>query len=1331
MASLINTLTSYVPQLLVKDINQATTPLTQAKQHQVLAAVLFADISGFTAITEKFSQQGAAGTEAITQLLNTYFSELITLVTASGGDIITFAGDSLVAVWTIDHQAEMPKGVLQASQCALAIQHQLHAYQTAHAINLSLRLAIGAGLITIRYLGGVNNRWHHLISGPPLINIGRIEALAQPGTVLLTPNAWQHVHPFITTTPLTATTPPKAYQLHTVDHPPPFSPLKPIHLPADKVNLLKPHIAPIIIERHQIGQTSWLAELRPITSLFINLPAFNDDIPLTLAQKGIHTLQTILYRFDGRINKLTVDDKGISVVAAFGLPPQSHDNDPRRGVQAALSIFDAFSNLDLDITIGISSGQAFCGLIGNEQRREYTMIGQVINLAARLMQAAQIPDYNPILCDHATWKAATQQILYDDLPPLRLKGIPTPVPVYRPTSMGITTNSSAPPLIGREEEQQLFNQTLQQLQQTQQNNTLIIEGEAGIGKSHLLEQWQRQAQEQNLPFFLGTADAIEKSTPYHPWRTILAQIFDIDLRRHSTPNQIHTITTFVQHNLPHTEPLLPLLNTILPVDFPETELTRQMSGDIRAHNLNDFIHQLLAWQAAKTPFVLAIEDAHWLDSASWLLLKQLNRHIKPLLLILVTRPFGPTPPTEYLHLLQQPSTQLIPLDILPHHNIITIVCSRLGVSSLPAPVEKIIQEKAEGHPFFSEEIAYALRDRGIIYIENGHCRIAPHIRDLTQLDFPTTIQGVITSRIDQLTPQQILVLKVASVIGRVFHFLPLQAIHPIEQDKPHLKEYLTALNHLDITPIETPDPNLAYIFKHIITQEVAYNLMSFSQRKQLHQITAQWLESYYAQDLTSWYPLLAHHWQKAEIQEKAIFYLNLAGAQALHDGAYQEAVHFLQKAIDLEKEQPANTAQSKEDAIRRGYIQNNLGHAYLGLGDVVNSRHYLTTALQSLGFTLPQTTGQTAVTILQQLARQIRNRLRQPQPDTPNRDILLTAAVAYERLAELAFLRNDIATTATGTLYSLNLAEAAGPSSELARGYANVAIAAGVSGLHPLARTYIARATDVLISLDSLPARSWTLTLIAIYHSSLSDFATANPLYQEAINLCQEIGDKRVFGIAISALGFNYLHQNKFDLVQQTTDDLLTIAHQRDDHLQLCWAHLNHIEILLHHGHLDKAAQLHTTATDLLVANEDVASTRRLKGIKLWLAIHKNELDYAQQLAANILTATQSGTPTSYSTYTAYTSPAAAYLHLWQAQQTLPPQQQQKAKQACRLLRQFARAFPFGRPRSLLYDGWLAHHLGHHRRAHKKWSQSLSLAQQYNLPHEIKLAQDLIARLNP
>ncbi|HMD80255.1 MAG TPA: hypothetical protein VKE92_03040, partial [Anaerolineales bacterium] len=329
--------------------------------------------------------------------------------------------------------------------------------------------------------------------------------------------------------------------------------------------------------------------------------------------------------------------------------------------------------------------------------------------------------------------------------------------------------------------------------------------------------------------------------------------------------------------------------------------------------------------------------------------------------------------------MQLPYASHVILERLPAQETLTLVAHKLGVIDLPQSVSRLITEKAEGHPFFSEELAYALRDAGILLIENGKSLLAPGINNLESLDLPETVQGVITSRIDRLSPVQQLTLKVASVIGRIFEYTTLNAVYPVEAERTMLRSSLVTLEKLDITPLETPDPELSYIFKHSITRDVAYDLMLFSQRRRLHRSTAEWYERTYASDLEPYYSLLAHHFTLAEEAPKAIFYLEKAGDHALSGGAYVEAVNFFEEAVHISEQERKNINVSR---VQRARWEYQLGEAYIGLGALDHSREHLEKSAELLGWPSPQRKSALLGSLLGQVGTQAWRLIRGRLPST-------------------------------------------------------------------------------------------------------------------------------------------------------------------------------------------------------------------------------------------------------------------------------------------------------------------------------------------------------------
>jgi class 3 adenylate cyclase/tetratricopeptide (TPR) repeat protein len=912
-SSHLQTVASYVPALIARRVAEKSDLMVEPDMERFPAAVLLADISGFTMLAEQVAHSGPEGLETLTRLLNDYFSRLINLVVGMGGDVVKFAGDALLAVWPVEEEESEERGersveeglavaVLRAAQCGLAAQATFHDDEIADGVYLSLRVGIAAGDVSVAHVGGMYGRWETLVTGEPIVWVALAEDEAEPGQVVLTDRAWQRVAAYCRGNSL----PLGMARLQSVLTPPPPAP--PNRLPElteAQEAILQTYIPRAVHARLGAGQSDWLAELRRVTVLFINLPELSHSTPLARAQEVMRALQEVLYQYEGSINKLSVDNKGVTLVAALGLPPYAHEDDAVRGVQAALGMQARLHELGWQSAIGITTGRVFCGTVGNTTRREYTMVGDTVNLAARLMQAAPElpgPDGTAVLCDALTYQAGQARLAFTELPPIMVKGKATPVEIYRPVPVTATPQTKGQNvkartlMVGRAAERAFLEQQLQALLAGQPTQVVVVEGEAGIGKSRLLDEIMGRAAAFQVGTFYGAGDAVENATPYHAWRNIFSQFFGLLSFEDMAHCRQHVLNQLAQE--PAVNGLAPLLNAVLPLELPENEQTAALVGVARANATRDFLLRLLQTAAGRAPRLLVLEDAHWLDSASWALALAVAQQVRPLLLVIATRPINEKSVPTYAELLRRPETRRLALSVLPNSDALALVCQRLGVNWLPRPVAELIEEKAQGNPFFSEELAYALRDGGLIEIKEGVCRVAAGAGDLHSLTFPDTVQGVIISRIDRLAPEQQLALKVASVIGRIFAFRILRDVHPVEEDKVKLADYLNTLEKLDITPLETPAPELAYMFKHIITQEVAYNLMLFSQRRQLHRTVAEWYEQTQADDVTPSYQLLAFHWSKAEEDEKAADYFEKAGDEAVHSGANLEAKVMYEQAIE-------------------------------------------------------------------------------------------------------------------------------------------------------------------------------------------------------------------------------------------------------------------------------------------------------------------------------------------------------------------------------------------------------------------------------------------------
>ncbi len=928
MASHLETLASYVPSLIVQRFNAGITHVDEPTAESFPAIALFADISGFTALTERLAARGPSGAEDLTRYLNSCFGELIELITSAGGDTVKFAGDALLALWRADRADDLPAIALVVAEVALKIQTRLHHFSVGDGIHLSLKVALGAGSVAALQLGGVFHRWELLVAGGPLSQCGVANGQASPGDVVLSAEAWAQLgahgkgevreHGVVRLLALDAP------GIRTLQ-----ARVKPND---DTADALRRFIPGAIRARLDARQSDWLAELRQVSVVFINLPDFTYDTPLDRAQEAMRAMQTALYRFEGSINKISVDDKGASLIAVLGLPPLAHEDDPERALRAAQTMQQGLTRLGFRSSVGVTSGLAFCGAVGSAVRREYTVMGDVVNLAARLMVAAS----GGILCDAPTAEAAGARVECTPLPAVKLKGKAEPVAIFRPGAKRAGTAAdrmNARRLIGREVERAALAAVLE----SAGSSVVVVQADVGMGVISLLDELVRAAAAAGWQVLACAADAIDSNTPYHAWRALLED--ELLGGEHAPAGEIPAALATALGGDPALCARIPLLDAVFAHGWPDNETTAKLTGRARAEALHALVEVGLAQRAKRS--VLVMQDAQWMDSASWALLDSLRAARPGLAVVIGARRTEAPAVAEFIA--RSGARQLV-LGSLGAGAMAQTLREHLDVDELPPAVLALVLERADGNPYFGEALVSAMLDRGQIELVERELRIAAGVGDPRDWQVPTTVEGMVTASIDRLPAPEQLTLKVASVLGRVFSQRALHRIYPMSVTEAALAEHLKHLDDREMTPLvgtaarsrETDDTQ--HRFRNSFIQDTAYNLMLFAQRRQLHRAVAEWFEQEYADDLTSWLPVLAYHWRKAGADRspdeaallKAIGYYEQAGNRAYAAYVNAEAMYFFQAALTL------IAALPQDDALLRREL-----HLQLALGTAaVAARSY-------------------------------------------------------------------------------------------------------------------------------------------------------------------------------------------------------------------------------------------------------------------------------------------------------------------------------------------------------------------------------------------------------
>jgi class 3 adenylate cyclase len=1309
-----HSLASYLPKTLLRRL--AAGPLNHPEVRRTAGAVLLSDIQGFTAFVERFSAAGRKGLEELTWLLNQYIADVAGAVEVHGGDVISIAGDAFFCHWPAAPPDTVLEAVLRAAQAGEAIQRALHDAEAKHGRQLPTRIGIGVGDLVVGYAGGIEGRWEVVVSGDAITDVTPVEKAATPGSVLISANAWAVAGSACEgrTGSAGGTT------LVRLNQPPRPVPQTEAHTIGENDVLLRAFVPPSVLDRLVANEAGWLAESRPVTVMLAHLRGMADASESEIARvhEAVRKAQNTVLRFAGTL-RVDVDDKGLLLLAVFGLPPRAHEDDAARALLAAADLTPVLAAADAS-GIGIATGRALCGSFGSDVRRDYIVRGDVINLAARLMQAGA----GGTVCDGATVQSSRGRLTFAPLDPISVRGRSDRVPVFRPlrrTAASVRTEHS---VIGRVRELDILTRQIESARAGEHAGVVLIEGDAGLGKSRLATEAARLASDAGVRVLTAAADAIEQSTAYYAWRPMFGALFDI-----GPDDDARAIADRVAHHMaafPGLERLLPLLSGVLPVQFADTPLTSEMSGDVRADNTRNILRQILQHAVADRPTMLVLEDAHWLDSASWSFLLDVVQDVRPLCIIVASRPFVEPAPREWQRLVRAAGERRLTLKGLSPEETVSLVHQRLGVAAIPDALATFVTQRVDGHPFFCEELLRAMQDSGVIRLSDGTCTVG----DLTRVDLPTTVEGVIVSRLDRLTPGQQLCLKVASVIGRVFRARMVQETHPVESERPLVGGHLGALTAADLTAVEAPEPALAYLFKHVITRDVAYESMPYAQRQPLHRSAALWYERHHADDLAPHYALLAYHWARAADATKAVHYLDKASEQALIAGAFRETVVFLTQAIDL-----VDSGHATIEPFRRALWDKSLARAHYYLGALHTSREHNERAVAALHRRVPATNGGVAMGVLAEMGRQIGHRLlprRYLGRRVAEKAALDEAVECYKNLGQAYYLEAEpplklLYVTVSG----LNAGEEAGPSAALARVMINGSILAHLVGMPGQCEWYAKRAIE-MAEREGLSAAAYVWHIRALSLAQRAAWTDAKAANERAQTLTLELGDRGLEAEVLTTRTTIALCEGDFAFAATGWRRQREIAERNDNAALKCWSYIDETDTWLGQGETEKASQALAGALAITLPPTDIGTHLDRARSTAVTRCREGRDQEAVRAADEVFDTLRRNPPTGYQWAEDFATVVEVYLDLLarggEYTDAHRAALEERAERGHRLLARFSRTYWNVRPRASLLLGMTRRLQGRHRAARRAFDAAARVADAMLMPFELARAQRELAR---
>lgn len=901
----MNTLDSYLPQ----DRRRALAR-NEKLPDRAVGAVLFADVSGFTPLTEAFTRGLGTrrGAEELTRQLNAVYDALIVEIENFGGSVISFAGDAALC-WFPEPSDASAHAALRAVACAFALQRVMQEFAAVPLpdntrAELAIKVAVTCGTVRRFVVGDPNIRVMDVIAGNPVTRSGTTEHLARRGEILVDEAAVQALGAEIeiqewrdasNSTERLAV----VRSLHAHISPSSTPPTPPL-----QVDLVKRWLHDAVYTRLSAEDETFLTELRPVVALFARFQGIDFDADDDAGEKlnqFITRAQQILDRYGGALLELTIGDKGSYLYATFGAP-HIHEDDARRAVFAGRELFPLCRELGFlePLQVGISQGVMRVGAYGSRTRRMYGAQGDEVNLAARLMTEAEP---GSLLVSSRIQKNVSNEFDLEPLPPIRLKGKAEPLLPFLVVGVRETRVKQLQeayyslPMIGRADEVALIQSKIEMARRGQ-GQVIAITAPAGIGKSRMTAEVIRLMRRQRESSFGGECQSFGVNISYLVWGPVLRAFFGVDtnlpLRR-----QIRALESEVVELAPERIDALPLLGGILDVPIPENDFSRALEPEFRKTVLHALLRDCLASSADEAraqgqAILFVLEDIHWIDPASRELLRELTAGIAELPIVFLLN-YRPPETDSFLPQIEAlPFFTRIRLAELTDAQGEGLIRAKLAqhapeaTDAVPHALIERVTAQAQGNPFYIEQLLDYIHDRGL------DLRSA---KDAAEIELPNTLHRLVLSRLEQLNEQQQLTLKAASIIGRWFSHAHLCGYFPALGTPEEVRAELTLLLRYDLTALDRPDPDLAYVFKHVVTHQVSYEALAYATRAKLHEAYAQFLEAQGEPERVL--DLLAYHYDHSDNLPKRVEYLTRAGQAAAARFANTEAVDYLTRALAL------------------------------------------------------------------------------------------------------------------------------------------------------------------------------------------------------------------------------------------------------------------------------------------------------------------------------------------------------------------------------------------------------------------------------------------------
>lgn len=1076
-----------------------------------MGTMLFADISGFTALTESLVTRFGPrlGAERLARHLNRVYDALVGEIHRYGGSVLGFAGDA-VTCWFGEwgFQSEDPEpprrtaashAALRAMTCAFAAQSVMRRFAS---VPLAVKIGLASGPVLRCLAGDPAIQYIDVAAGATLARMAAVEEQAHKGEVLADAatvallgtavrlGAWRDAPDGERCAALTEMSSPAA--------PTPW-PALPAPLTLD---VCRPWLSPAVYMRLRDGLGEFPPELRPAISLFLRFGGIDYDADADAAARlddFVRSVQAVLARHDGTLVQVIIGDKGSYLCSAFGAPT-AHEDDARRACSAALEL----SRLH-DPQIGIAVGTVRAGAYGGRAARTYGALGDAVNIAARLMQHAAP---GSALASARVRRMAGYAFTWEPLPLLWVKGKREPLTAARLAgTAGDTPETFAPEsaaLVGREAELDLLAGFLRPLAGGGFAGLIYVDGEAGIGKSRIVRELRRRLAAGPPPapqWFVCPAEGILRQS-LSPFRSFLRRCFG---QRPGEPAEANRarFDAVLNARLAGLPPGLrddlergrSMLAALVDLHW-DGSLYERLDPRLRFENTLAAFKALVKAESMRAPVVLHVEDAHEMDADSQELVRTLLRRGAapdpyPVAVLLTARPRddGSRFRIPADDATPQQAVELGALDAGEVRRLAAAILER----DLGDTLASLLHSRTGGNPLFVEQLALDLRERRAE--QSGE-------KDWTLVDgetgeLPESIAAVLLARLDRLEAQVKEVVQTAAVLGREFD------VRVLERMCAGDAEIGARVDRAESERVWSAHDQLRYVFRHALLRDTAYGMQLEARLQSLHALAAGAIEQLGAGRAAGTYASLAYHYGRAGDAGRERHYARLAGEEAAGHYANAEAVRHFSRALEL----------CPVDELRERYT---LLAAREQVYDVQGARTDQAQDLAALE-ALAEALGATA------------------------------SAAAALRRANFAFVTGAYPEAVAAAQRAQVLAEAAADRAAQAEARRLWGLALLHTADYAGARAQLERALESARAAADTAAESAALSALGLAAFERGDYAEAQGHHAGALRLCRLTGDRREEGAALNNLGLVARLQSDFAGARTYEEQALALYRELGD----------------------------------------------------------------------------------------------------------------------------------------------------------------------------------------